>query len=216
MKRRVLLLGLSVLAFSGCSTYQAATVQDGVVQNPSVGWNGYTVRVPEGVQRLAGSADENVPSREEEIRKRYQEANERYAADYYTSFYEQLLFEDPDQTWFLSFISETYELPVGWGLLSSVEKEYILNRLINRKKVVINDTDAHSEQIELQGLRGWYISGNAKPYFNKDAEMVSYEGIFLIGRLKEVFWVEAFGSEPSRTVMKAKVFEMAESLQVHE
>lgn len=200
---------------TGCTTYEPATIKDGIITNPAVGWNGYAIKVPDGVKNLRPSADENVPDREAEIRERYRDANERYVADYYTSFYEQFLFENPAQTYFISFISETYELPNGWNSYTSVEKQYMIQKLINRKKVIINDTQAHSEQVEFNGQRGWYISGDSSPYFRKGAQPVAYEGIFLIGGLKEVFWIEAFGMPGTRGEMKTKVYEMAESLKVN-
>ncbi|MDZ8117183.1 hypothetical protein [Pontiella agarivorans] len=203
-----------LLVLAGCRSYQPASVSDGAICNPNVGWNGYSIRVPDGVQRLRSSADENVPDREEEIRERYREANERYVADYHTSYYEQFLFQNSARSFYLSFISETYNFSRGWNSLTSVDKQYIIQKMINRKKVIINDTAAYSEQLEINGQRGWYISGSRRPYFQKNAEPTAYEGIFLIGNLKEAFWIEAFGEITARAEMKTRVFEMAESLEV--
>lgn len=185
-----------------------------MISNPSIGWNGYSVYIPDGMARLRPSADEQAPDRAAEIREWYREANTRYTADYYSTHYEQFLIENPEQTFFISFIAETYSLRTGWNMMTSFDKQYIIQKMINRKMVVINDTKAHHEQVEISGQRGWYISGGATPYFKKNAKTVAYEGIFLLGNLKEVYWFEAFGSEGGRAEMKKRVHEMAESLDV--
>jgi hypothetical protein len=205
---------LLVLFLTGCVAYEPATAVDGVISNSKVGWNGYSVRIPEGLVPLKSSPDERVPDRASEIKDWYADAASRYTADYYTTFSEQFLMENPERTLFVSFITETYELPSGWGTLSSVELQYIIQKLINRKMVVINDTKARSEQIEMKGQRGWYVSGTSTPYFRKKEQSLAYEGIFLIGDLKEVFWFEAFGDELARGEMKKGVHEMANSLEV--
>jgi hypothetical protein len=199
----------SALLLGGCSTYEPASLKDGVISNPSVGWKGYSVRVPDGLIPV----DETGNGAE--FRKWYEDQASDYAADYYASFSEQLLFEPPDQTWILSFLNNTYAIRTGWGAMSSFETQYILQKMINRKMVIINDMKAHGEQIDVQGQRGWYVSGTCKPYFKKNPRTLAYEGIFLLGSLKEVYWFEAFGSEESRPAMKMKVHEMAESLTVY-
>lgn len=206
--------GVAVLLLTGCVAYEPATLMDGEISNPKVGWNGYAVRVPEGMATIKTSADEEVPDRESNIRAWYEEQSGRYAADYYSAFSEQFLFEPPNESFFLSFVTETYELRTGWDTLTSVEKQYILQKMINRKMVVINDMKAHSEQVEINGRRGWYISGTSKPYFKKKPKTLAYEGVFLLGGLKEVYWFEAFGAAEVRDEMKKKAHEMAESLTV--
>lgn len=205
---------LPLLLLSGCMAYEPATVMEGVISNPKVGWNGYSIRIPEGLALISSSPDEQAADRTSQIKAWYADASSRYAADYYTSFLEQFVMENPEQTFFLSFISETYELAAGWKVMTSVETQYVMQKMINRKMVVINDMNAHSEQVEINGQRGWYISGETKPYFKKKAVPQAYEGIFLQGGLKEAFWMEAFGAPQVRDEMKLRVFQMAESLNV--
>jgi len=214
MWNRIYILLVAAL-LGGCASYPVATVKDGVIANPSVGWNGYSVKIPNGLIQVRPTGEGQAEDREAKIREWYSEANTRYTADYYSTRYEQFLIENPEQTYFISFIAESYTLRTGWNMMTSFDKQYIIQKLMNRKMVVINDTKAHHEQIELGGQRGWYISGGAKPYFKKNAETVAYEGVFLLGNLKEVYWFEAFGSEAGRAEMKKRVHEMAESLDVH-
>lgn len=205
---------LSLLLLIGCVAYEPAVVQDGEISNPKVGWNGYSVLIPDGVALVLSSSDGQEDDRASLLKKWYADAASRYAGDYYATFYEQFVMENPEQTFFLSFISETYELAAGWQVMSSVETQYVIQKMINRKMVIINDMNAHSEQIEINGQRGWYVSGMAKAYFKKNAEPRAYEGIFLLGNLKEAFWMEAYGLPQVRDEMKKIVFGMAESLGV--
>lgn len=205
---------LPLLLLTGCMAYEPAVVMEGVISNPKVGWNGYSIRIPDGLILLSGSLDKQASEQASKVKTWYADASSRYAADYYTSFYEQFILQNPEQTFFLSFISETYELRVGWKAMTSVETQYIIQKMINRKMVVINDMKAHSEQVEINGQRGWYISGMTKPYFKKEDVPQAYEGIFLQGGLKEAFWVESFGPPRVRDEMKKRVFQMAESLDV--
>ncbi|MDF7823417.1 hypothetical protein P4B35_05290 [Pontiellaceae bacterium B12227] len=203
-----------LVLFAGCVAYEPATLVDGLISNPKVGWNGYSVQVPGGLHTIKTSSGEGVSDRESAIREWYDQQSNRYAADYYTSFSEQFIFEPSDESYFLSFITDTYELRTGWSVLTSVELQYLVQKLINRKMVIINDMDAHFEQVEINGQRGWYISGTSKPYFKKKPKTLAYEGVCLLGGLKELYWFEAFGSAEAREDMKLKVYEMAESLKV--
>lgn len=205
---------LPLLLLTGCVVYEPAGVMEGVISNPKVGWNGYSIRIPAGLVLISDAPDEPASDRTSQIKAWYADASSRYAADYYTSFKEQFILENPEQTFFLSFISETYELRVGWKALTSVEMQYIIQKMINRKMVVINDMKAHSEQVVINGQRGWYVSGITKPYFKKNVVPQAYEGVFLVGDLKEAFWMEAFGPLLVRNEMKKRVFQMAESLDV--
>ncbi|MDF7807955.1 hypothetical protein P4E94_10940 [Pontiellaceae bacterium B12219] len=207
-------LTLPLLLLTGCSTYQPATVKDGVISNPSVGWNGYTIDIPKGVGPLKAENGVSAQERQHKIRTWYDDQRSNDMLDFGTLTYNQLLYENPAQTYVLSFICESYDLRAGWGVMTSVEKQFIIQKLINRKLVIINDTKAHSEQIEINGQRGWYISGNSKPYFTKNPTTLAYEGIFLLGDLKEAFWIECFGQEGERASMKQCVYEMADSLDV--
>jgi hypothetical protein len=208
------ILTIPLLLVAGCATYQPASVKDGVISNPSVGWNGYTIDIPKGVGPLKAENGETAPERQHAIRTWYEDQRANYALNFGTLTYEQLLYENPAQTYLLSYICESYDLRVGWGAMTSVDKQFIIQKLINRKLVIINDTEAHTEQIEINGQRGWYISGNSKPYFTKNPTVLAYEGIFLIGDLKEAFWMECFGQEGERAAMKQCVNEMADSLDV--
>lgn len=203
-----------VVLLAGCVAYEPASLVDGLISNPKVGWNGYSVRVPEGLNTIKTSTNDEMGDRESAIREWYDQQSNQYAADYYTSFTEQFIFEPPNESYFLSFITDTYELRVGWGTLTSVELQYIIQKLINRKMVIINDMEAQFEQIEINGQRGWYISGTSTPYFKKKDISLAYEGICLLGSLKELYWFEAFGAAEVREDMKKTVHEMAESLDV--
>lgn len=205
---------LPLLLLTGCVSYEPASVMEGVISNPGIGWNGYSIRIPDGLALISNSPDEPALDRGSEIKDWYADASSRYTADYYASFHEQFILENPEQTFFVSFISETYELSSSWKTMTSVETQYIIQKMINRKMVIINDMKARSNQIEINGQRGWYISGMSKPYFKKNSVSLAYEGIFLQGDFREVFWVEAFGPPPVRDEMKMRVFQMAESLDV--
>ena len=206
--------GSVVLFLTGCVAYEPATLLDGEIANPGVGWQGYTVQVPSGVTTIKTSADTEGLGRASKIRAWYEEQSARYTTGYYTSFSEQFLFEPPNESFFLSFVTEAYDLRTGWGVLSSVEKQYMIQKMINRKMVVINDMQANFEQIEINGQRGWYISGISRPYLKKNSQILAYEGICLLGNLKELYWFEAFGAIEVRETMKNKVDEMANSLVV--
>jgi hypothetical protein len=207
-------LMIPLLLLTGCTTYQPATVKDGVISDPSVGWNGYSIHIPPGVEPLKAENGESAQERQQTIRKWYEDQTSPLTLDFGTQSYDQLLFENPAQSYLLSFICESYGLRTSWSTMTSVQKQFIIQKLINRKLVVINDTKAHSEQIEINGQRGWYISGNSKPYFKKNPTILAYEGIFLLGNLKEVFWIESFGQEEERAAMKQCVHEMANSLDL--
>jgi len=199
----------------GCSTYQPAIVEEGMISNPKVGWNGYSIRIPDGVVLIDPASDAGGSERAAAFRDWYEKQTNRYGWDWYTSFTEQFLMEDVERNYVISFIADTFELPSSsWNMLTSVQKQYALQKMINRKKVVINDDHAHDEQVEINGHRGWYISGLSRPYFRKKVEPQAYEGYFILGNLREAFWIEGFGETSSRDELKQRVRAMVDSLDI--
>jgi hypothetical protein len=191
-------------------------VKEGVISNPKVGWAGYSIKLPDGIRLLDSASDEDESARAEEFRRWYDRQSARYGWDWYTRFSDRFLMEDVEDRYIISFISDTFELPSSsWSSMSSVETRYIIQKMINRKMVVINDMQALHEQVELNGQRGWYISGLSRPYFKKKINPQAYEGYFILGRLREAFWIEGFGDVDARDELKDRVRTMAESLKVY-
>lgn len=200
---------------SGCSTYEPATVENDVISNPKIGWEGYSIRMPTGVT-LINPADNSVSAgRVRDFYRWYDKQSDRTGWEWYANYSEQFLMGDPDGKYMVSFISETFNIPTMWSMMSSVETRYFLQHLMNRKMIVNNDTKAFHEPMVFKDRQGWYISGLCRPYFKKKAVPQAYEGCFILGRYKEVFWIEGFGEEDAREEIKRKVREMAESLQVY-
>ncbi len=186
--------GLVLFALlAGCSTYQPAVVLDGVIQNPTIGWDGYSIRIPEGTVLVCPSIDSNASARAKEFSDWYKKQTNRYGWEWYSTTSEQFVLEDTEQTYFISFIADTFELPTTWSHITTFQMRYASQKMINRKMVVINDMEAHNEQIMINGHRAWYISGESRPYFKKQEAVLAYEGIFIFGALKEAFWIEGFG-----------------------
>ena len=211
------LIGFSVLlVLAGCATYQPATVKEGFISNEMVGWNGYSIHMPEDVVLIYPTSDEPGSERAEEFQKWYEKQTNRYGWDWYSTFTECFVMEDTERDYIISFISDTFELPnSSWSVMTSVETQYAIQKMINRKKVIINDEQAYSEQVEINGQRGWYISGLSRPYFKKKVPPLAYEGYFILGNLREAFWIEGFGATETREELKSNVREMAESLIIN-
>ncbi len=208
-------IGFALCALAGCASYyEPAVVEDGLISNPKVGWGGYSIRIPDGLALIYPLPDDEVSERALAFREWYDKQANRYSGDYYNAFTERFLLENPERTFIISFLSETYELPVGWTMMNSVDATYFIQKLINRKKVVINDDHASSEQVEINGRPGWRVSGVSRPYFKKDGQVSDYEGYFIIGGLKEAFWIEGYGAPGTRAELRAAVRAMVESLDV--
>ena len=198
---------------AGCATYEPATIEDGVISNPAIGWDGFSIVIPDGVT-LIDPAPESA-GRAAELHAWYDKQSDRDDWQWYANYSEQFLLEDAGGEYIISFISETFNIPTTWSMMTSVDMQYFLHRLMNRKMVVNNDMKALHETVEINGRRGWYVSGLCQPYFNRKITPQAYEGYFIFGRYKEVFWVEGFGDEAARAGLKRKVREMVESLEVY-
>ena len=208
---------LSVLV-SGCASpfgyYKPAVVENGIIQNPMVGWNGYSIRVPEGMTVFNPIGADPDSAKLTDLQRWYMEEDQRYSAVGYVNYSERFLIEEEGSDSFISFICDTYDLSGGWATVSSVEGSYLLGKISNRKMVEINDTSAKREEITVNGQRAWYICGTSRPYFQKNYTPLAYEGYFIFGKLKEAFWIEGFGELDDRDGLKIKVREMAESLVI--
>lgn len=93
-------------------------------------------------------------------------------------------------------------------------KDHFLRQFINSKLVRMNDTDAFQERITINGLRAFHIHGDWRPYFNKDAEPIMYEGYLVLGELKEACWIEGFATKKGLATMRKAVRKMVESLKI--
>ncbi|MDH3982291.1 MAG: hypothetical protein OES84_05245 [Kiritimatiellaceae bacterium] len=205
-------MGVGMLA--GCASFHEASVEDGVIHNPETGWAGYSVEVPDGLVVVYPASDDAGSARALEFLEWYRKQTNHYGWEWYTTFTEQFLMEDRDKKFILSFVCDTFDLPApSWSSMPSVQRQYALHKMINRKKVVINDMKAHGELIEINGKRGWYISGLSRPYFKREVSPLAYEGFFIAGGLREAYWVEAFGDPALRGKMKVAARAMVESLE---
>jgi hypothetical protein len=198
---------------AGCSTYEPAKVENGMISNPAIGWDGFSISIPEGVTLLDPVQDPT--GRAAELHSWYDKQSDRQDWKWYANYSEQFLMEDAEGEYIIRFISETFNIPTTWSMMTSVDLQYFLQHLMNRKMVVNNDVKALHETVDIKGRRGWYVSGLCRPYFNRKITPQAYEGYFILGRYKEVFWVEGFGDQDSREQLKRKVREMVESLTVY-
>lgn len=210
--------GLVVCVLAGCAMpngyYQPASVVDGVIDNPRVGWSGYSVKVPDGLDIFdPAKADPDSPELTQ-LQKWCLWDGDRYSRSMAIVYTESFLLEDPEGRGFIIFASDTLELSAPWSAWMSPEKEYFLRKRINEKLVLINDTKADNEVLTINGHRGWHISGIARPYFKKKQPGQAYEGYFILGNLKEVFWVEGWAPLAHREFLREKTREMAESLEI--
>lgn len=225
MKRRniklkwLLTAGPSIILIAGCSSlggyYTPATVVDGTISNPKVGWNGYTIKVPDGLT-VFSTADQDPESPHLTTEQRelleYEDMQSRNGG---IKFIECFLINDDESRITIIFSNEICETK-PWSTLGSEKLNIILNRMIRRKKVLINDTTAMGKTITINGKRGWQLSGtpNADGFFGfKRQGNTAYEGIFIIGSLNEAYWIEGYSSVTERAFLKQQVIEMTESLQ---
>ena len=184
-----------------------------MISNPGIGWEGYTVKVPAGMDMTYPTVSGKKRSAEfYEFQEWYRMQQDPYGEDWYSTFSERFIFQSKEHQFVVGFSCSTYSVHAGWSALPNVKRNYLLRKMISWKKVLINDTEAESRQVEIGGHHGWYVSGNARPDFQKNADPVAYEGCFLFGGLKEVYWIEAFGNPEAREEMKSSVESMVESL----
>jgi hypothetical protein len=228
MKRKIVLTKLfpgvflgvvsvsAAVLLSGCVTgYEAGTVGSAAIRNPSIGWNGYSVKVPANYtvfdpSQMDGSDLSNKASH----RRAILEDEKQYAADLAVAYHERFLLEGEDDESYIIFISDTYEFSKPLSMFTSIEKDYLLRQFVNEKLVKMNDTDAFQELITVNGHRAFHIRGDWKPYFVKDAEPIAYEGYLVLGDLKEVYWFEGFAMEETRKSMQKAVRTMVDSLEI--
>lgn len=202
---------------AGCAMpngyYQPATVKDGTISNPRVGWNGYSVKVPDGFAIFnPTTADPKSPDLTA-FQRLYMREEDRSSRELGVSYTEWFLLEHRLLDCAISFSCSTYELGSAWSSITSVEMEYFLRKLINDKLVNLDDVDAHNELLLINGHRGYYISATTSPPFGGDQKM-AYEGFFIVGGLKEAYWFEGFGALYNRSMLKRFTRGMAESLEV--
>ncbi len=198
----------------GCSSYRPAVVSNRAISNPTVGWNGYSVQAPDGMTIFNPETVDLDSAHVSDFQRWYAEEDRRASAGWYIVYTERFLFESGDD-YAIGFMSDTYGLTGGWASITSVQMQYFLQKLANHKKVAINDTQSFSEILDLNGQRALHVSGECRPYFRKNAVPLAYEGYFVVGKLREVFWIEGFGKMEFRDEMKAKVRQTVESLRLN-
>ena len=204
------------LLFAGCSMgYQAATVDANSIQNPDLGWNGYSIDIPDHYQpfdpaqtHLSGSSNKDA------FHKLFLEDEGRYATSLAVVNHERFLLESGNDNSFIIFTADTWEFPRPLSMFSSVERDYFLQKLLNDTLVEINDTSAFQEIITLNGHRTFHIQGNYKPYFVKDPTPTFYEEYFILGDLKEVYRIIGICLEAEKEQIKSTTKKMAESLKI--
>ena len=156
---------LLVLVLAGCAMpngyYQPATVVDGVISNPRVGWNGYSVTVPKGFDVFDPATANPDDPELTQLQKWCLKDGDRYSRTLAITYTERLLLEDPNGEGYILFVSDSIELGSPWSAWLSPDKEYFLRKMVNDKLVRINDTNAYNELLTINGSRGFYISGVA-------------------------------------------------------
>ena len=218
MKKNAVLAALTILVMlflSGCiSGYEPGTVGLAAISNPSIGWSGYKVKIPEDYTVFDPERLDTLGSSNKDAHRRWVFEDERqYTADLAVAYHERFLLErEGDDGSYIIFICDTYELPKALSMFTSLEKDYLLRKFVNAKLVKMNDTDAFQELIIINGRQAFHIRGDWKPYFVKDAEPIAYEGYLVLGDLKEVYWFEGFAAEETRNAMQRAVGVMVESL----
>jgi len=213
---RSLVGGLALTLFTGCATgYKAATVDAGSIRNPSMGWNGYSVAIPDRYRVFDPvKTDFSGSSNKDAFRKVFLEDENRYASSLAVVNHERFLMESGDDESFIIFTADTWELPRPISMLTSVERDYLLQKLLNDTLVEINNTGAFQEIITLNGHRAFHIQGNYKPYFVKEPIPAIYEEYFILGDLKEVYRIIGLCLETEKESMKTTIREMADSLEI--
>ncbi len=201
---------------SGCMTgYEAGTVASGSIQNPSIGWNGYSVEVPTSYTVFDPSTmDPSDLSKKAANRRAVFNDEKQYTANLAVAYHERFLLESADDESYIIFISDTYELSSPFSTFTGVEKDYFLRSHLNDKLVKMNNTDAFHELITIGGHRAFHIRGNWRPYFNKHAEPIVYEGYLILGELKDAYWIEGFAVKEGTETMQRAVREMVKSLKI--
>ena len=208
--------GLALALLAGCATgYKAATVDAGSIRNPSMGWNGYSVAVPDGYQVFdPAKADFSGSSNKDAFHKIFLEDEKRYASSLAVVNHERFLMESTNDESFIIFTADIWEFPRPISMLTTVRRDYLLQKLLNDTLVEINDTGAFQEIITLNGHRAFHIQGNYKPYFVKDPIPTIYEEYFILGDLKEVYRIIGLCLEAEKAGMESTTREMAESLEI--
>lgn len=215
--RSVVFGWLLILALAGCAMpngyYQPATVSGDIISNPKVGWRGYSVKVPEGLEVFNPAEVDPNSTDLTTLQKWCITDDERYSRAMAVTYSERFLLEDLEGRGYILFASDTLGL-APWSTWLSPDKEYFLQKSVNDKRVRINDDKAHNELVTLNGQRGWYISGTARTYSKNKYQPQAYEGYFILGNLKEVFWVEGWAPLNQREFLKKKTRKMVESLKI--
>ncbi len=201
---------------SGCATgYEAGTVGSDSVRNPTIGWNGYSVKIPATYTVFDPSQMDASDSSNKAANRRAILADERqYTADLIVAYHERFLLESEDDESYIIFISDTYEFHKPLSMFSGIEKDYFLRQSINAKLVKMNDTHAFQELITINDHRAFHIRGDWKPYFQKGVEPIMYEGYLVLGELKDVYWVEGFATKAGMETMGKAVREMVDRLEI--
>lgn len=203
-----------VFSMMGCSSYKPALVEDRVISNPTVGWSGYSVEIPAGME-VVYPYNTAVASGHSGIFRHWCERQfDGFQVDLDATFSETFLMEKSGHKFLIGFSCASYSMPFSWSTMPNVTRQYMLRKMMNDKIVLINDSNALSEQVEMNGRHGWHISGNSHSYSGKDTIVMAYEGYFILGSMKEVYWIESFGDTSERAVMDEMVKSMVKSLDV--
>jgi hypothetical protein len=208
--------GVVLLLLAGCTTgYQSASVDENSIQNPSLGWNGYSITIPDRYQLFDPTqTDFSGSSNKDAFHRIFLEDENRYATSLAVVNHERFLLESENDGSFVIFTADIWEFPRPIAMFTSVERNYFLQKLLNDTLVEINDTAAFQEIITLNGHRAFHIQGNYKPYFVKDPIPAFYEEYFILGDLKEVYRIIGLCLEAEKEQMKSTTKKMAESLKI--
>jgi len=222
---RIRLAPLAAAAFallfsgSGCALFDhrsPATIENGTVANPRVGWHGYRLVLPPGFEALDAYALRTpVANGPDDFLPAYLEMARRYDRPARSAYADWLILRRPGDDAFVVFSVDSARISSTWPMMNSVDRRRLLQKSANRKTVEIDDDRARMRFVDLDGLRGWRLSGDCRSFYGADpAVPTAYEGVFLLGRMRETYRFEAFGPASRRAELGALVDTLARSLLV--
>lgn len=216
---RIGMVLMGLLLVVGCvgpqAVNQPAVVADGMIRNPTVGWSGYCVAVPEGMT-LFNPAQVSADDPAQDKRHRdFVRFDQRMARNSDVDYSEHFLLECSDPYCSIFFRMESLNLPVGWSFMDSVKRRKVFEHLIWRAKLVMSDSDASSTRMSINDRPACLISGEGTPLFFKVDRDQACETIILLGRLKDYYILTGHCAPEDRLAMRSRLCKMAESLQVH-
>ncbi len=210
--KNTLIPTLTLIGLAGCQVYHHAEISGNVIHDPQLGWNGYTVNIPDGYYIIPKKvAAASAGPLEHPVNWLVKE-RDIYTLSLALNFDERFLFKSDDEQSYILFASERLDFIKSLNQFSTVIKKRVMYNIRDYQKVRLNDSDALFEQMTINGMMACRVSGRLRPYFKKNYPTIFYEGYFFLGHLNETFWVEGISSAKGRTELQRGVKEMAESL----